>query len=70
MSSAIRVRFAPSPTGFLHIGGGAHGFVQLALRETYRRKWVIIEFSTSPTKLRAKLSLASSRTGETFIENS
>ena len=30
--SQVRVRFAPSPTGNLHVGGGAHGAVQLAVR--------------------------------------
>jgi glutamyl-tRNA synthetase len=36
MSSAVRVRFAPSPTGFLHIGGAPDRAFQLALRASHR----------------------------------
>ena len=36
--SAVRTRFAPSPTGFLHLGVGAHRPVQLGLRPPPRRQ--------------------------------
>ena len=38
MLRMIRVRFAPSPTGYLHVGGAAHGAVQLAVRAPARRR--------------------------------
>jgi len=31
----VRVRFAPSPTGALHIGGVSNGIVQLLLARKY-----------------------------------
>ena len=35
---SLRVRFAPSPTGYLHVGGGAHRPVQLVSRAQAGRR--------------------------------
>ena len=38
LQEQVRVRFAPSPTGYLHLGGARTALVQLALGQKEKRR--------------------------------
>src|SRR5438445_414629 len=59
MTSSVVTRFAPSPTGFLHIGGA----------RLYDGLWRDRDPATAPTDVKPTIRLRAPQTGETVIED-
>ena len=56
MESSIRVRFAPSPTGFLHVGGARTAIFNWIFAKNQNGKFLLRIEDTDPERSKSELS--------------